>query len=107
MFGGGGISEERKGIADIAESFRNLISDLPFIMVSESMSNAVTALHPITKSAKEIVQILRDEYQIWVCPNGGDKADEVFRVGHIGHITPEDNQVLINALHDMSRRGML
>ena len=71
------------------------------------MSNAVTALRPLNNGAKEIVKILKDEYKIWVCPNSGEMADKVLRVGHIGYITKADNQVLIDALHDMHRRGLL
>ena len=99
--------EERKNIASVAEDFRSSIKDLPFEFVSESPSNAVTCLRPIHGGAKEIIRILKDEYQIWACPNGGELADEVFRVGHIGYITKEDNQKLIDALHDIDRRGLL
>ena len=31
----------------------------------------------------------------------------VFRVGHIGCLTHEDNTTLINALYDMQKKGML
>ena len=107
IFERGGVLSERKIIADIADDFRSKINDLPLEIVSESMSNAVTALRPLNNGAKEIVKILKDEYQIWVCPNGGEIADKVFRVGHIGYITKADNQTLIDALHDMHRRGLL
>ena len=103
----GGVQLERKRIASLAEDFRSRVKDLPFEFVSESPSNAVTCLRPIHGGAKEIVRILKDEYQIWVCPNGGALADIVFRVGHIGFITEEDNRKLIDALHDMDRRGLL
>ena len=91
----------------MAEDFRSSIKDLPLEFVSESPSNAVTCLRPIHGSAKDIVRILKDEYQIWACPNGGELADEVFRIGHIGYITKDDNKKLIDALHDMNRRGLL
>lgn len=107
IFERGGVLSERKIIADIADDFRSKIKDLPLEIVSESMSNAVTALRPLNNGAKEIVKILKDEYQIWVCPNGGEMADKVFRVGHIGYITKADNQALIDALHYMHRRGLL
>ena len=103
----GGIAAERKKIASVAKNFREGISDLPFEFVSEAPSNAVTPLHPTGVSAKEIIRILKDEYHIWVCPNGGELSDTVFRVGHIGCITDENNQELLNALHDMSARGLL
>lgn len=103
----GGVAAERKIIASIAENFRNSIKDLPLELVSESPSNAVTALHPIKVGAKEIIRILKDEYQIWGCPNGGEMADTVFRIGHIGYITRENLQKLIDALHDMDKRDLL
>lgn len=107
IFDMGGVLEERKIIASVAEDFRSSIKDLQFEFVSESPSNAVTCLRPIHGGAKEIVRILKDEYDIWACPNGGEMADVVFRIGHIGFITKEDNHKLIDALHDMNQRGLL
>ncbi len=103
----GGIEAERKRVAVIAEDFRKKISDLPFTPATESPSNCVTSLRPVHGGAKEIIRIMKDEYNIWICPNGGALADEVFRVGHIGNITLEDNQTLINAFEDMQKRNLL
>lgn len=103
----GGQPAEQANIAAIAEDFRSKIKDMPFEIVSESMSNAVTPLHPTTASANDIFLTLKDEYGIWVCPNGGDMKDKVFRVGHIGALTTEDNDKLIDALKDMQKRGMI
>ena len=50
---------------------------------------------------------LKDEYNIWVCPNGGDMADKVFRVGHLGALTPADNTTLVAALTDLHKKGFL
>lgn len=97
----GGVKAERGRIASTAKQMREGIADLPLRNISESNSNTVTALHPETISATELVRILKDEYGIWVCPNGGAHADDVFRIGHIGHITKEDNQRLIDALHNI------
>lgn len=103
----GGITKEHERIAEIAQDFRKSIRDLPLKIITDSPSNAVTALHPINTSAQEIIRVLKENYAIWVCPNGGDKADEVFRVGHIGYITKEDNLALCNALHEMNQQGLL
>ena len=103
----GGVEAEEKRMSELANDFRLRIKDLPFVIVSESMSNAVTPLHPLNVSAYDVFTILKNEYNIWVCPNGGDMADKIFRVGHIGALTIEDNTTLINAFYDMQRRNLL
>ena len=50
----GGVSEENKKIAELAADFREKIKGLPFEIVSEAMSNAVTPLHPTTANAYDI-----------------------------------------------------
>lgn len=103
----GGAKKEIEKVANLANYFRGKIKDLPFELVPESPSNAVTTLHPLTASANDIFLILKDEYHIWVCPNGGDLKDKIFRVGHIGHLTTEDYDVLINAFHDLKKRKVI
>ncbi len=103
----GGTSCEVERIAALAEDFRKKIKGLPLEIVSESMSNAVTPLHPLNASAQDIFITLKDEYGIWICPNGGELADKLFRVGHIGALTKEDNTTLVEALKNMHRRGLL
>ena len=47
--------------------------------------------------ANEIFEHLKDEYNIFVCPNGGDLRDTLFRVGHMGSISFVDNDKLVSA----------
>lgn len=103
----GGTVTEKERIAALADDFRNKIQGLPFEIVSESMSNALTPLHPTTALAYDIFLTLKDEYGIWICPNGGEMKDKVFRVGHIGALTTEDNDKLIAAFKDMQKRGLI
>lgn len=103
----GGIETERAVIAKRAVCFRSFITKLPFVFASESMSNAVTSLCPLRAGAKSIFNIMKDEYGIWICPNGGDIADKVFRVGHIGDISVENMKTLMDAFTDMNNRGLL
>ena len=67
----------------------------------------MTPLHPRNVSAYSVFTRLKDEYGIWVCPNGGALADRIFRVGHIGALTVNDNTTLVAAMQDMLRRGLL
>lgn len=103
----GGVDSENRRMRSLAEDFRSKIKDLPFTIVSRSLSNAVTPLHPLNVSAYDVFLRLKDEYGIWVCPNGGDLAKTVFRVGHLGNLTPDDNTTLVNALKDMQAKGLL
>lgn len=103
----GGVEKETEKIHTIATDFRNKISGLPFEIVSDSLSNAVTPLHPLTASAYRIFEILKDEYGIWVCPNGGALKDSIFRVGHIGALTVEDNDTLVDALKSLQKRSII
>lgn len=103
----GGVESETAKIRDLAEDFRSRIADLPFEIVSESISNAVTPIHPTTASAYDIFTVLKDEYGIWICPNGGELKDRIFRVGHIGALTKDDNTTLLNAFKDLQRREII
>lgn len=103
----GGVDSEQQRMADLAADFRSKIAGLPFEQVSQSPSNALTALHPTTASAYDIFTILKDEYGIWICPNGGDMRDKIFRVGHIGYLTKEDNTTLVNAFRELQKRGII
>lgn len=103
----GGVEAESRRIAALAADFRERIKGLPFEIASKSMSNAVTPLHPTTASAYNIFLVLKNEYGIWVCPNGGDMKDKLFRVGHIGALSKEDNTKLINAFKDLQRRSII
>ena len=67
----------------------------------------MTSLIPLSASAYDIFNILKDEYGIWICPNGGELKDKIFRVGHIGELTSEDNDKLIDALKDLRKRGLI
>ena len=98
----GGVAAEIAKAKRMAEYFRERIKDLPLEIVSESLSNAVTPLRPTNgMSAYDIFLKLKDEYGIWVCPNGGDLKEKVFRVGHMGNLTTNDYDALVVALRDV------
>lgn len=100
----GGVDSEIKRIGSLANYFRKRIKEdkLPFAIVSASLPNAVTPLSPTNgTSAYDIFIKLKDEYGIWVCPNGGDLKEKMFRVGHIGALSEKDFDILIDALADL------
>jgi len=103
----GGVKQEVEKVQALAHYFRQKIEDLPFEFVTDSMSNAVTSLRSLTASAYDIFTVLKDEYGIWVCPNGGEMKETIFRVGHIGALTTADYDQLIHAFYDLQQKGMI
>ena len=103
----GGVEAEIARTASLANYFREQIKGMPFEIVSESLSNAVTPLHPTTASAYDIFLKIKDEYGMWICPNGGDMKDTIFRVGHIGALTTADYDKLIAAFKDLQAKGFI
>lgn len=105
----GGVEAEIARTAELANYFRNKLEEhnLPFEIVSESLSNAVTPLHPTTASAYDIFLKIKDEYGMWICPNGGSMKDKVFRVGHIGFLSKKDYDKLIDAFLDLRNKRFI
>ena len=107
----GGIKRQNEIARERASYFRNAIKNLPLALFSgeRDSSNCVTALCPTKQgvNAHRIFEILKEEYGIWVCPNAGDMAEKVFRVGHIGSITNEEIDSLVQAFKDLQKRGLL
>lgn len=105
----GGDKAEIERTARLAQYFRNKLKEhnLPFEIISESLSNAVTPLHPTTQSAHQLFLKIKDEYGIWICPNGGDMKDTVFRVGHIGFLSETDYDILIDAFLDLRNKRFI
>jgi aspartate aminotransferase-like enzyme len=97
----GGVVATIARAKEMSEYFRESIKKLPLKAYTPFMPNAMTTLTPTDgKSAMDIVNGLEEGYKVMVCPNGGDQRDIIFRVSHMGDMTKEYTDVLIDALHD-------
>ncbi|BDU49686.1 pyridoxal-phosphate-dependent aminotransferase family protein [Haliovirga abyssi] len=96
-----GVEKEIGIRKNLAEDFRNRIKKLPLELFAETMSNAVTAIVPKTMKANEIYEKLRYDYEMTVLPSGGDLKEKLFRVGHLGDLTIDDNEKLVDALKEI------
>ena len=94
-------------ISNLASDFREKIKDLPLEIKCNCLGNSVTGVYCINSQADDIVNALKTDYAIWVNPNGGEIGEKMFRVGHIGDLTIEDNDKLIEAFKDLEKRGIL
>ncbi|WP_405289656.1 pyridoxal-phosphate-dependent aminotransferase family protein [Methanobrevibacter sp.] len=103
----GGVESEINRISTLANDFREKIKDLPLEVKCNCLGNAVTGVYCINSKAEDVVNALKIDYKIWVNPNGGEIGNKMFRVGHIGDLTLEDNVKLIEAFKDLEKRGIL
>ena len=96
-----GIDKEIYKAKQIAKYFRDSIVQLPLKSYTSYMPNAMTTLTPTNgKKASEIVKDLDKLYNIIVTPNGGELKDKIFRISHMGAMTIEYTDILIDALYD-------
>lgn len=107
----GGIKVERDKIISHCTYFRRKVTALPLRLFIDKTcaSNCVTVLQPSNenKSAYKIYEILKEEFGIWVCPNGGELREKIFRVGHVGNVNKQEIDILIDAFHELNKRGKL
>lgn len=102
----GGAQKERERIAALAQDFRERIQDLGLELLSQRPSHSVTALKaPEGVDATQICKDIERRHGIWICPNGGELSKQVFRVGHMGALSIEDNKRLVDALRDLKESG--
>ncbi len=106
----GGAQAEHMRIKALAQDFRDKLKaeKLPFKLFAANPSSAVTSLEvdPLI-NAYAIFEELKERFNIWLCPNGGELSSKVIRVGHIGALTTMDNDRVIEALCCLRDEGKL
>jgi aspartate aminotransferase-like enzyme len=85
----------------LAEGFRALLKDIPVALPAHPLSCACTPLLFPQGGAKRTYKKLSEEHDIWLNPNGGEEADRLLRVGHLGDLTPDDGKLLAGLLADI------
>jgi len=95
----GGIIGALEKAQKKAAYFRKNLSGLPVKHFADKMSNSVTALTLQNGAdAYGVFTELKNNYDIFICPNGGELKNKVFRVGHMGNLSFADYDKLIAAL---------
>lgn len=94
----GSIKARLDFIKEKADYFRKKAKELGLTIPNYPLSNALTPLYFDDVDAYEVIQILKDKYRIFVNPCGGDLANCLLRVTHIGNTTIEDIDELFEKL---------
>ncbi len=91
-----GIEHIIKEKAQLAEYFRNALKEYGIRVPKYRLSNGLTPLY--MENAYEVYRILKEKYGLVVTPNGGGLKDKIIRVGHMGNVTCEDYDYLIECM---------
>ena len=94
----GGLNARLSLVKEKAEYFRKNVRELGLTIPNYPLSYALTPLYFDDVDAYEVIQVLKDKYQIFVNPCGGDLAKNLLRVSHIGNTTIEDIDDLLEKL---------
>lgn len=99
-----GVDRVVSETAALAADFRSRVNGMPFRMLPERPSNALTALQALDgRGPQHYVRRLAEGHRLFVSASPGALGQRVFRVGHLGDLSAEDNAQLARALAEISR----
>lgn len=92
------IERHLNRVRALCKNFRESIKNLPISIPDYPLSNGMTPIIFEKPIAKELFESLKNQYGIYVNPTGGKLKERLVRIAHIGNLTIEDNQMLIEHL---------
>lgn len=95
-----GVESLLSGVRDNAEYFRSNISGLSVRIPDYPLSYAITPLIFDQAVARTLFTYLFSQKDIYVNPCGGDMADRMIRVAHIGDLSVDDHRLLIECMSE-------
>ena len=94
----GGINSRLATIKEKGEYFRKKVKEIGLTIPEYPISNMLTPVWFEDISAYDVIQVLKDKYDIYVNPCGGELADKLLRVSHLGDTNLADIDNLIEKL---------
>lgn len=93
-----GIAFEYESKAALANYFRPRAEALGYTVPNFTKSNALTPLLTAPLNAYNVFLTLKDQEGLVITPNGGQQAETLTRVGHMGYLTTNDLDRLLERL---------
>lgn len=94
----GGRGKWIKNVQDKAIYFREKAKRIGLTIPDYPKSYTLTPVYFEDISASDVVKELRERYELFVNPCGGQMADRLLRVSHIGNTTKDDIDLLIEKM---------
>ncbi len=95
-----GVETKVQNTAIMANHFRLLVSHTSIKIPEFTLSNTLTPLYFENGGARKIYDYLKNNYDIYVTPSGGDLSDKLLRIGHMGNVQIEYYDELIKYLKE-------
>lgn len=87
------VNEKR----ELASGFRRKVKDYGFAIPEYRLSNALTPVL-FKDHAYDVYVELKDRYNLIVNPSGGEYANRMLRIGHMGNLKPSDYEELLEKM---------
>ena len=98
----GGLQKWLDDIAYKCKYFRQKVQEAGFdINTNYALSNMMTPIFTGKANAYEVFRHLEAKHHIYVNPCGGELADKMLRISHVGNTTTQDIDILIESLTDV------
>lgn len=95
----GGVEGRLKNVKAKCNYFRKKALEFGLKIPKYPLSNMLTPVEfDDDTNAYDVIQVLKDKYRIFVNPCGGDMANRLLRVSHIGNTTIDDIDDLMEKL---------
>lgn len=94
----GGLQSWLSDIKRKAQYFREGCKEYGLKIPNYPLSDMLTPIIFEDISARDVIQVLKDKYKIYVNPCGGDLSDKMFRVCHLGNVSLNDIDYLLEKL---------
>lgn len=91
----GGLQGRLSIVKEKCEYFRKKAKEAGFVIPDYPLSNMITPVYFTDVNAYDVIQVLKDRYQMYVNPCGGELADKLLRVSHLGNTSLDDIDELI------------
>ncbi len=94
----GGLEGRLLNVKSKCEYFRRKAKECGLTIPDYPVSNMLTPIYIKDANAYDVIQVLKDKYRLFINPCGGELADKLVRVSHIGNTTIEDIDDLMEKL---------
>jgi len=95
------IKDEINRVSENAKYFRKRALEIGLKIPSYPLSNSATPVIFPNNNAKQVFEYLKNTYEIFLNPTGGELENKVLRVSHLGNLSKKDYDYLIEKMKEV------